>query len=415
MELFVSQLLNGLVYGLLLFLLASGLTLIFGLMGVVNLAHGSFFMLGAFIGLSVSRATGSFWWALVLAPIPVAIVAAAVEVVFLRHLYKRERIDQVLLTFGLSFVFTDLVEWGWSKDTFSLPEPASLENSVEFLGGFFPQYRLALVVFGLAVALLLWLLIEKTRIGAMVRAGIDDARTAMGIGLNVPLLLTATFASGAALAGMAGVVAGPVLGVYSGVDVEVLIPAFIVIVIGGHGQLERRVRRQSSHRRRRHVRQGLYARNLHVPDLRHDDRRVAGAPHRTFRTGRAAMNGLRVDPSPPRGCRGENLPWARLRSFCSRWRGRVVAGPYGTGLIAETLIFAIAAMSLDLLMGYSGLVSFGHAAFFGVGAYALALSGVKLGLDPWLGIPVAVATSALARALHRLFLRAHERRRPSSC
>jgi branched-subunit amino acid ABC-type transport system permease component len=238
MDLVVSQLLNGLVYGLLLFLLASGLSLIFGLMGVVNLAHGSFFMLGAFIGLSVVRYTGSFWWALVLAPIPVAIIAAAIEVIFLRHLYKRDRTDQVLLTFGLSFIFTDLVEWGWGKDTFSLSEPASLEDSLEFLGGYFPQYRLAIVVFGLVVALLLWLLIEKTRVGAMVRAGIDDTRTAMGIGLNVPLILTTTFASGAALAGLAGVVAGPILGVYSGVDVEVLIPAFIVIVIGGMGSLK---------------------------------------------------------------------------------------------------------------------------------------------------------------------------------
>jgi branched-subunit amino acid ABC-type transport system permease component len=238
MDLLVSQLLNGLVYGLLLFLLASGLSLIFGLMGVVNLAHGSFFMLGAFIGLSVVNITGSFWWALVLAPIPVAVIAALIEIGLLRHLYKRDKVDMVLLTFGLSFVFTDLVEWGWGKDTFSLSEPAALEDSLEFLGGFFPQYRLALVVFGLAVALVLWLVIEKTRIGAMVRAGIDDTRTAMGIGLNVPLLLTTTFASGAALAAMAGVVAGPILGVYSGVDVEVLIPAFIVIVIGGMGSLK---------------------------------------------------------------------------------------------------------------------------------------------------------------------------------
>jgi branched-subunit amino acid ABC-type transport system permease component len=238
MDLLVSQLLNGLVYGLLLFLLASGLSLIFGLMGVVNLAHGSFFMLGAFIGLSVVNITGSFWWALVLAPIPVAIIAAVIEIGLLRHLYKRDKVDMVLLTFGLSFVFTDLVEWGWGKDTFSLSEPPALEDSLEFLGGFFPQYRLALVVFGLVVALVLWLVIEKTRIGAMVRAGIDDTRTAMGIGLNVPLLLTTTFASGAALAAMAGVVAGPILGVYSGVDVEVLIPAFIVIVIGGMGSLK---------------------------------------------------------------------------------------------------------------------------------------------------------------------------------
>ena len=238
MDLFVSQALNGLVYGILLFLLASGLSLIFGLMGVVNLAHGSFFMLGAFLGLSVVKATGSFWLAMLLAPLPVAAIAVVMETLFLRPLYRRAKFDQVLLTFGFSFVFTDLVEWGWGKDTFSLSEPPGLEESIEFMGGFFPTYRLALVAFGLGMALLLWILIEKTRAGAMVRAGVDDAAAAMGIGLNVPALLTATFASGAALAALAGVVAGPILGVYSGVDVDILIPAFIVIVVGGMGSLK---------------------------------------------------------------------------------------------------------------------------------------------------------------------------------
>jgi branched-subunit amino acid ABC-type transport system permease component len=238
MDLFLSQALNGFVFGVLLFLLASGLSLIFGLMGVVNLAHGSFFMLGAFIGLSIARMTGSFWWALVLAPIPVALVAVLMETVFLRRLYQREKLDQVLLTFGFSFVFTDVVETFWGKDTFNLSEPRGLEDSIEILGNFYPSYRLALLAFGLVAALILWLVIERTRAGAMVRAGVDDAATAMGIGLNVPLLLTTTFACGAALAAVAGVVAGPILGVYSGVDVEVLIPAFIVIVVGGMGSLK---------------------------------------------------------------------------------------------------------------------------------------------------------------------------------
>ena len=238
MDLFISQVLNGFVYGVLLFLLACGLSLIFGLMGVVNLAHGSFFMLGSFIGLSVANVTGSFWWALLLAPIPVILIAIVMETVFLRPLYSREKLDQVLLTFGFSFIFTDLVETYWGKDTFNLAEPPSLEDSIEIFGNFYPSFRIALLVFGLVAALILWLIIERTRAGAMVRAGVDDSATAMGIGLNVPLLLTTTFASGAGLAALAGVVAGPVLGVYSGVDVEVLIPAFIVIVVGGMGSLK---------------------------------------------------------------------------------------------------------------------------------------------------------------------------------
>ena len=238
MDLFISQVLNGFVYGVLLFLLACGLSLIFGLMGVVNLAHGSFFMLGSFIGLSVAHVTGSFWWALLLAPIPVIVIAIVMETVFLRPLYSREKLDQVLLTFGFSFIFTDLVETYWGKDTFNLAEPPSLEDSIEIFGNFYPSFRIALLVFGLVAALILWLIIERTRAGAMVRAGVDDSATAMGIGLNVPLLLTTTFASGAGLAALAGVVAGPILGVYSGVDVEVLIPAFIVIVVGGMGSLK---------------------------------------------------------------------------------------------------------------------------------------------------------------------------------
>ena len=238
MDLILTQALNGLVYGVLLFLLAVGLSLIFGLMGVVNLAHGSFFMLGAFCGLSAIKLTGSFWAGLLLAPIPVALVAAFIEVFFLRPTYARGRLDQVLLTFGFSFILTDLTESIWGREMFGIDEPDLLDRSIEIFGGVFPLYRLALLGFGVCVAVALWLFIENTRAGAMVRAGVDDSHTAMGIGLNVPMLLTATFAGGAALAALAGVVAGPLLNVYSGMDADALIPAFIVIVIGGMGSLK---------------------------------------------------------------------------------------------------------------------------------------------------------------------------------
>jgi branched-subunit amino acid ABC-type transport system permease component len=207
-------------------------------MGVVNLAHGSFFMLGAFFGVTLVKLTGSFWFAVLLTPIPVTIIAIMIERFLLRPLYGRDRLDLVLLTFGLSFIVTDITEWAWGKEMLSIQEPRVLDDSIEFLGGVFPLYRLALVGFVLLIALGLWLFIERTRAGAMVRAGVDDSATAMGIGLNVPLLLASTFASGAALAALAGVIAGPILGVYSGIDVEILIPAFIVIVVGGMGSLK---------------------------------------------------------------------------------------------------------------------------------------------------------------------------------
>ncbi|HEY1747022.1 MAG TPA: branched-chain amino acid ABC transporter permease [Xanthobacteraceae bacterium] len=230
MDLFVAQLLNGLVYGMLLFLMAAGLSLIFGLMNVVNLAHGSFFMLGAFIGYSIFRSTGSFWVAFVLAPIPVIALGVVMEVVFLRRLYRRGHMDQVLLTFGFTFVFLDLVQSVWGRSVLRLPVPAALQETVQIGWGVFSAYRLSLIAFGFAVAGLLWLLLERSRIGAMVRAGVDDAAMAAGLGANIPALFGGVFGLGVALAALGGVAAAPILGVYPGMDADILIPAFIVTV-----------------------------------------------------------------------------------------------------------------------------------------------------------------------------------------
>jgi len=166
MELLVAQLLNGLVYGTLLFLMAAGLSLIFGLMNVVSLAHGSFFMLGAFFGLAVFQFTGSFWLALILAPIPVIILGVLMELVFLRPLYRRGHMDQVLLTFGFTFVAFDLVQTLWGRVVLRLPAPEALQGSVQIGLGVFSTYRLFLIGFGFAVALLLWLFLDRSRLGA---------------------------------------------------------------------------------------------------------------------------------------------------------------------------------------------------------------------------------------------------------
>ena len=237
MEFVVAQLLNGLVYGMLLFLMAAGLSLIFGLMNVVSLAHGSFFMLGAFFGLSIYQFTGSFWLALVLAPIPVAAIGIVMELVFMRPLYRRGHMDQVLLTFGFTFVFFDLVQTVWGRVIVRLPAPEILQGATQIGLGVFSTYRLFLIGLGFAMALLLWLFLDRSRIGAMVRAGVDDAAMAAGLGANIPLLFTGIFGAGVALAALGGVAAGPVLGLYPGMDTEILIPAFIVIVIGGMGSL----------------------------------------------------------------------------------------------------------------------------------------------------------------------------------
>ena len=237
MEFIATQLVNGLAYGVLLFLMSAGLSLIFGLMNVVNIAHGSFFMIGAFAALAIMKWTGSFWAALALSWVPAVVIGIVMERVFIRRLYSRGHLDQVLLTFGFTFVFVDLVRMVFGADIRELPVPDILTGVVQVAGVVVPKYRVFLIAFGGVTALLLWLFLERSRVGAMVRAGVDDAFTARGIGINVDLLFGAVFALGVGLAAVGGAVAGPLLGLYPGMDIEILIPAFIVVVIGGMGSL----------------------------------------------------------------------------------------------------------------------------------------------------------------------------------
>jgi len=237
MEFIATQLVNGLAYGVLLFLMSAGLSLIFGLMNVVNVAHGSFFMIGAFSALAIMRWTGSFWLALALSWVPAVAIGVVMERVFIRRLYARGHLDQVLLTFGFTFVFVDLIRWLFGADIRELAVPDVLSGALDLGGVIVPRYRVFLIAFGGAVALLLWFFLERSRVGAMVRAGVDDAFTATGIGINVPLLFAAVFALGVGLAAVGGAAAGPILGLYPGMDIEILIPAFIVVVVGGMGSL----------------------------------------------------------------------------------------------------------------------------------------------------------------------------------
>jgi len=235
---FFAQALNGLAYGVLLFLLSVGLTLIFGMLDVVNLAHGSFYMLGAYAGLTLIGATGSFWIALLLAPLLVGGIGALLERVCLRPLYGRPPLDQVLLTFGFIYLFEDLVKWIWGGRIRSIPPPDLFKGSVTFFGATIPSYRLFVIAFGLAVAVLLWLLIERTRLGAIIRAGVFDAEMTAGLGINIHRVFTAVFAFGAALGGLSGVIAGPIQSAYPAMGAGILIPALIVVVVGGLGSLK---------------------------------------------------------------------------------------------------------------------------------------------------------------------------------
>ncbi len=233
-----AQALNGLAYGVLLFLLSVGLTLIFGMLDVVNLAHGSFYMLGAYAGLSLIAGTGNFWLALLVAPLAVGLIGVVVEVSCLRPLYRRPPLDQVLLTFGFIYLLEDLVKWIWGGRIRSIPPPDLFSGSVSVWGAIIPSYRLFVIVFGLVMAVLLWLLIERTRLGAIIRAGVFDAEMTGGLGINIRRVFTMVFAFGAALGGLSGVIAGPIQSAYPSMGVAILIPALIVVVVGGLGSLK---------------------------------------------------------------------------------------------------------------------------------------------------------------------------------
>jgi len=236
MRFWLVQSLNGLALGGLLFLLSSGFSLIFGLMRVANLTHGAYFMLGAYVGLSVLNAGYGFWVAVAAGAAAIALLGGVLERVLLRNLSGRT-LSQVLVTLGIAFIISDASLLVWSGDPMPLPMPPSLTGAVAIFGGYFPRYRLAVVGISLLVAVLLWLLLERTRVGAMIRAGVDDMEMARALGIPVPRLFTAVFCLGAALAGMGGVLGGPILSVYPGLDMDMLPLALIVLILGGAGSL----------------------------------------------------------------------------------------------------------------------------------------------------------------------------------
>jgi branched-chain amino acid transport system permease protein len=235
-EVAIQQALNGISFGALLFILAAGLSLIFGMMDVVNLAHGAFYMLGAYVTLTLVQRTGQFWPALVVAPIVVGLLGLAIEPLLLRRLRGRH-LDQVLLTIGVSLVIADLIGLTFGREIRSIPLPAGLDRSVAIAGGDYPLYRLFVIAFGIAMAVVLAVVHRRTQVGALIRAGVDDAQMLDALGVDIDRLFATTFAVGAALAGLAGVIAAPVFGIFPGMDIDALINSLIVVVIGGLGTL----------------------------------------------------------------------------------------------------------------------------------------------------------------------------------
>jgi branched-chain amino acid transport system permease protein len=229
--------LHGLVYAGLLFLVSSGLTLVFGMMNVLNLAHAAFYMLGAYFSYSLLNATGNFWLSLILCPLLLFLVGAAVERFLLRRVHIYGHVQELLITFGVAYIITESVKWIWGNYPLGVNLSGFLTGSVNLFGLFYPVYRLFMFFCAIFISLIMAMVLYKTRIGIIVRASVDDSEMVNALGVNVPLVFTGVFGFGAALSGFAGVIAGPLLTTYPGMAAEILVDAFVVIVIGGMGSL----------------------------------------------------------------------------------------------------------------------------------------------------------------------------------
>jgi branched-chain amino acid transport system permease protein len=237
MEFWIGQLFNGISYGALLFLLAGGLSLIFGMMRIVNMTHGSYYLLGGYVGLTVIWRTGYFLLAIVAGALAIAVIGIGEWNAFLNRLAGQE-LGQVLTTMGFALIFQDLALVVWGGDPYTIPVPKILAGTYRMGTLYFPIYRVFMMIVAGLVALVLWLLLERTRLGAMMRATVDDPEMARGVGINVHRISMGVFAMGAMLAAVAGVVAGGFVGVYPGADFEILPYAFVVVIVGGMGSLK---------------------------------------------------------------------------------------------------------------------------------------------------------------------------------
>lgn len=237
LQFWIVQTLNGLQLSMLLFLLSVGLTVIFGLMHFVNLAHGALYALGAYAGVTAAAAAGSYWAGFLAAPVAVALAGVVLYVGLIRRMRRAGPMNQVLVTFGLIFIFLDLFRMVWGNFALAAPQPAILDGRTELLGIAYPTYRLFIIAVGLAVMGALAFVLTRTQVGAMIRAGVDNDRMAACLGINVERLFFQVFCVGCALAGLAGIVAAPVFSVTPDMGTQILIPTLIVVVIGGLGSL----------------------------------------------------------------------------------------------------------------------------------------------------------------------------------
>ena len=324
------------------------------------------------------HATASFALATVAAVALVVALGVVMERFVLRRLPQHEELPQALMTFGILLIVGDVSLWIWGGTPTQLPKPEGLSSSVRFAGMIFPSYRLFVIAVGIVVGLALWIFQERTRLGAMIRAAIDDAEIARATGINVSLLSTGVFALGAALAALGGIIDGPLVGVYPGADFEILRRRDHRRPRQPQGRAVRRLAGGPA----RHVRQGPVPRPRDVHDLRADGHHPRAAAHGTLR--RAMTRGLALVAAVLLIA----LPWG--------------LSSYQLGLLTKMLIFAVFAMSLNLILGYAGLPSLGHAAYFGVAAYTTALLSLRLTPNFWLDFAAGLLAASITAGLFGL-------------
>ena len=237
LSVYATQALHGMVYGMLLFLVSSGLTLVFGMMGILNIAHAAFYMLGAYLAYTTVATTGSFWLSLLVAPILVGLLGAAVERGLLRRIHHFGHAYELLLTFGLFYMMAEAVRWIWGNYTLQVPTPALLTGSIPLLGSQYPVYRLFILAFSGLICLAMATVLLRTRVGIIIRSAVADGEMVSALGINTPLVALGVFSVGAALAAIAGVIAAPFLQADPAMGAAILVDSFVVVVVGGFGSL----------------------------------------------------------------------------------------------------------------------------------------------------------------------------------
>ncbi len=397
-NLLALQLLNGIALGVLYLLIAAGLSVIFGMTDIINVAHGALYALGAYFALSVIDATGSFWLALVIAPIAVGVFGVAMERTTLHRIYDRDPLYHIILTFGFLLMITESIEYIWGKSPQRFSIPAELTGALQMGPIFYPKYKLFLIVAGIVMAAAVWALFEFTEFGLVIRAGAQDAGAVRLMGLDVSNYFTLVFALAAVLAGAAGVLAGPFLNVIPSMGDSILIIAFIVVIVGGLGSFRGSVVAA--------MLIGIIQTlgSVLVPELTGFTvfllmiAVLLIRPQGLFGEYQVRQEATKVEFTemidPIRLSDRRALALIGVLLIAPLGIGTVYSS-FLIGLLSLMFAWALLALSLDLVLGYMGLLSFGHAAFWGIGAYVAALVAIHVTNSFLLALAVSIVITAV--------------------